>query len=183
MPAKKQISREKILQTALQLLMQDGFEAVNVKQLAAALHCSTQPIYLSFDSMDALRAALVPAAVQEFVSWMQAECEHRQVHLYDMAYLRFAKQQPELFRFLFMREKAFVEMKQALQPILDNSIAELMEQQNLSREQADELHDQLWMHAHGIAAMIATDYCDWNMEKAERMLNACQEALKKYYEA
>ena len=114
---------------------------------------------------------------------MQTECKDQKVHLYGMAYVCFAKQQPELFRFLFMREKAFAEMKQALQPILDASVAELMEQQHLSRERADELHDQLWMHAHGIAAMIATDYCDWDLEKAERMLHDCQEALKKHYEA
>lgn len=183
MPAKKQVSREKILAAAMELLTQYGMEAVNVKRLAAELHCSTQPIYLSFDSMDALRSALIPEAIQEFVSWMQTECQNRQVHLYGIAYVRFAKQQPELFRFLFMREKAFAEMKQALQPILDASITELMEQHHLGREQADELHDQLWMHAHGIAAMIATDYCDWDMEKAERMLNDCQEALRKHYEA
>ena len=114
---------------------------------------------------------------------MQTECKDQKVHLYGMAYVCFAKQQTELFRFLFMREKAFAEMKQALQPILDASVAELMEQQHLSRERADELHDQLWMHAHGIAAMIATDYCDWDLKKAERMLHDCQEALKKHYEA
>lgn len=30
-------------------------EAVNIKALAKELHCSTQPVYLSFASMDELR--------------------------------------------------------------------------------------------------------------------------------
>lgn len=53
MPAKKQVTKEMILGAALRVLMEGGTEAVNVKSLAAELGCSTQPIYLSFDNMDA----------------------------------------------------------------------------------------------------------------------------------
>lgn len=183
MPAKKQVTREMILSAALRVLMEQGMEAVNVKTIASQLHCSTQPIYLSFENMDALRKELVPAAVEKFSGLMQQECSTPQVHLYGREYLRVAKQQPRLFRFLFMRPQAFAEMKQVLLPLIDQAVQELMARYHLEQAQADELHDQLWMHAHGIASMIATDYCDWDMEKAERMLNRCQKALVKEYEA
>ena len=183
MPAKKQVTKEMILDAALRVLMEHGTEAVNVKNIAAELHCSTQPIYLSFDNMDALRRELVPAAVNKFAKLMQQECGTEQVHLYGIEYVRFALQQPELFRFLFMRPQAFAEMKQVLLPIIERSIDELMEQCRIDRTAADELHDQLWMHTHGIAAMTATNYCDWDMDKAQRMLNRCQKALTKEYEA
>ena len=39
------------------------------------------------------------------------------------------------------------------------------------------------MHAHGIASMIATDFCDWNMEKVGRMLESCKHAFTKKYVA
>ena len=58
-----------------------GTEAVNVKSLAAELGCSTQPIYLSFDNMDALRKELIPTAVNKFVELMQKECGSTRVHL------------------------------------------------------------------------------------------------------
>lgn len=183
MPAKKQVPKEKILAAALQLLTEQGAAAVNVRQLAEALHCSTQPIYLSFENMDALRRELIPAAVNQFAAWMQNACGTTQVHLYGIEYVRFAQQQPELFRFLFMRPQAFAEMKQVLLPIIDQSIDELMEQCRIDWEKADELHDQLWMQAHGIAAMAATDYCDWDLRKAERMLDRCRKALIREYEA
>lgn len=183
MPAKKQVTKEMILDAALRVLMEHGTESVNVKSVAAELHCSTQPIYLSFDNMNALRRELVPAAVDKFAERMQQECGTEQVHLYGIEYVRFARQQPELFRFLFMRPQAFAEMKQVLFPIIERSIAALMEQYHISHDTADELHDQLWMHAHGIAAMTATNYCDWDMDKAKRMLNRGQKALTKEYEA
>ena len=41
MPAKKQITKERILSTALELLRAGGAQAVNVKALAKQLNCST----------------------------------------------------------------------------------------------------------------------------------------------
>lgn len=38
------------------------------------------------------------------------------------------------------------------------------------------------MHAHGIAAMIATDFCDWDMATVERMLDGCRRAFTQQYE-
>lgn len=183
MPAKKQVTKAMILEAALGVLMEHGAHAVNVKSIAARLHCSTQPIYLSFENMDALRRELIPAAVDKFVERMQQACGTQPVHLYGIEYVRFAGQQPELFRFLFMRPQAFAEMKPVLLPIIDRSIDELMQQCHIGRDAADELHDQLWMHAHGIASMTATNYCNWDMDKARRMLERCQKALIREYEA
>ena len=89
MPAKKQVTKEMILGAALRVLMEGGTEAVNVKSLAAELGCSTQPIYLSFDNMDALRKELIPTAVNKFVELMQKECGSTRVHLYGIEYNNF----------------------------------------------------------------------------------------------
>lgn len=59
MPAKKQVTREMILAAAVELLREGGSGAVQVKALAHKLNCSTQPIYLSFDSMEALHQGAV----------------------------------------------------------------------------------------------------------------------------
>ncbi len=48
-------------------------------------------------------------------------------------------------------------------------------------EKADFLQDQLWMHAYGIASMIATDFCDWNKEKVSRMFADCKDTFVKEY--
>ena len=183
MPAKKQITKDMILHAALKLLEEQGYEAVNIKQLAEELGCSTQPIYLSFSGMEDLRNALIPLAVREFETHMKNSSKDGAVHLYDMNYIHFAKAEPRLFCFLFMRSNAFSEIKQALLPIIECSLEELMRTYSIGREEADILHDQLWMHAHGIASMIATNFCSWNMEKVCRMLADCKRAFTEKYEA
>lgn len=183
MPAKKQVPKEMILTAALKLLKEKGFEAVNIKQLANELGCSTQPIYLSFSGMEELRNELIPLAVSEFEKFMKNGEKGGAVRLYDISYILFAKQEPRLFCFLFMRTNSFSEIKQALLPIIEKSIKELSELYHIGHEEADVLHDQLWMHAHGIASMIATQFCDWNMEKVKKMLSDCKGAFTRGYES
>ena len=69
------------------------------------------------------------------------------------------------------------------QPMIEEAIAGLMDTYHIDHTEADLLHDQLWMHAHGIASMIATNFCDWNMEKVERMLSDSRHAFTQKYEA
>lgn len=183
MPAKKQITREKILKAAMKLLKERGYDAVNIKELAKELKCSTQPVYLSFTGMDELRQELIPLAIKEFEDAMKNNAEDGKkgiVRLYDIEYIRFAKNEPKLFNFLFMRDNAFEEIKKKLLPIIDQSVKELMDTYNITHDEADYLHDHLWMHAHGIASMIASNFCDWDIKKVEYMLKECKNALVSY---
>lgn len=183
MPAKKQITKEKILAAAFELLRREGLEAVTIKGVAKELHCSTQPVYLSFDGMDDLRNQLIPMALEQFTDFMKKESKDESVRLYGMDYIQFAKKEPKLFYFLFMRSHAFEETKEMLLPMIEEAAGELAEDYRINMEEADRLHDHLWMHTHGIAAMIATDFCDWNMEKVGRMLAECRRAFTREYEA
>lgn len=183
MSAKKQITKEMILGAALKLLKEQGYEAVNIKQLSKELGCSTQPVYLSFSGMEDLRKELLPLAVEEFETYMKNSSQDGVIRLYDIDYIHFAMDEPRLFCFLFMRANAFSEIKQALIPVIEQSINELMGAYHTSHEEADILHDQLWMQAHGIASMIASNFCDWNMEKVRRMLADCKKVFTEKYEA
>ncbi len=182
MPAKKQVTKEMILSAAFKLLKEQGYESVNIKKLAEVLGCSTQPVYLSFSGMEELKSELVPLAVEEFINQIKSE-EDGKIRLYDMPYIYFAKNEPYLFSFLFMRENAFSQIKRILLPIIDKSVKELMAIYHIEYDEADLLHDGLWMHTHGIASMVATSFCDWNMEKVKKMLTDCKRAFIKKYEA
>lgn len=39
------------------------------------------------------------------------------------------------------------------------------------------------MDTHGIASLIAANFCDWNMEKVNGMLDDCQHIFMKEYVA
>ena len=62
MPAAKKVPRDKIIDAAIEVLRDGGFSAVNARSVARKLGCSTQPIYLSFQSMEELKAATADLA-------------------------------------------------------------------------------------------------------------------------
>lgn len=71
MPAVRKVSKEQIIDAAVEVLRDDGFSAINARSVAKKLGCSTQPIYFSFKNMDELKAALIfiygkPAKLPEF---------------------------------------------------------------------------------------------------------------------
>ena len=80
MPAKKQITKK--LNTALKLLKEQGYGAVNSEQPAKEMGCFTQPVYLSFSRMEELRQKLIPLTVTEFESYMKSGSENGAVCLY-----------------------------------------------------------------------------------------------------
>ena len=183
MPAKKQITKEQILAAALALLREGGMERVTVSTLAERLHCSTQPIYLSFSGIGALREALIPMVVQYFADEMRKDNNGSAAPLFSMAYIHFAQRESALFRFLFMRSGAYAEIRPVLMPMIEQGIGALMAEYRITHAEADWLHDQLWMHAHGIAAMVATGFCQWDMDKVAAMLADSKACLGRKFEA
>ena len=63
MPTVRRISRDAIVDAAVEVLREGGFSAVNARSVAKKLGCSTQPIYSSFQNMDELKAALRARAI------------------------------------------------------------------------------------------------------------------------
>ena len=57
MPPKAKVTREMILDAAFDLVRAQGQETLNVRALAKALRCSTQPILYNFATMEIGRAS------------------------------------------------------------------------------------------------------------------------------
>ena len=110
MPASRKVTTEAVLQAAEEVLREKGFSAVNARNVAEKLGCSTQPIYLCFENMDQLRQALTRRAVeahtQRVRSFLQAPQDpdhpYRRYSDYGMGFVQFARQEKQLFRWLYL---------------------------------------------------------------------------------
>ena len=97
-----------------------------------------------------------------------------------MAYIRFAKEEKELFKLLFMRDRrneAIEENREEIRPLID------LIQQNLGigEDEAYLFHLEMWIYVHGIATMIATSYLDWDDEFISRVITDAYMGLKQRY--
>ena len=172
MPPKVKISKEKIIEAAISLIRNGGVEAVNARTLAAALGCSTQPIFSNFETMEALQNEVLARAHQIYMDFLKNEAERKQYPEYKafgMAYIRFAKEEKELFKLLFMRSRK----GKNLAPTADfnESVQMIMQKNEIKcKEKAELIHLEIWSCVHGIATMFATSFLELDWEFISNML-------------
>ena len=96
-----------------------------------------------------------------------------------IAYIRFAKEEKELFKLLFMRDRSNEKIKGTAEG--EDIIALIQKNTGLDKEQAFMFHLEMWVYVHGIAVMIATSYLEWDWDMISRMLTDAYNGLKITY--
>ena len=172
MPPKFRFTREEIVDAALALTAEGGAKAVTARALAAKLGSSAKPIFGLFENMEELQRAVLAAAFEKYSRFIAAEMtkgEYAPYKASGMAYIRFAKEERELFKLLFMRDRSREEKPGWAD--VGELIGLIQKGTGLSREAAQLFHLEMWVYVHGIAAMIATAYLDFDEETVSRMLS------------
>ena len=181
MPAKKQITKEKILTEAVEIVRQSGISALNMRSLANACKCSTQPIYLSFSGMEELKNEVTKEIVilfDNFIGNVIKEGKYPEYKAVGMGYVLFARKEKQLYRFLFMgeHEKSGIE-----QGSFDRYVQIIMKNYSISKEKAEMLHLEMWLFVYGIAAMQASNYTNLDMDAVSIMITDVFSGLIKVF--
>ena len=62
MPPKVKVTKEAIINAAVNIVRSSGAQAINARTIASVLNCSTQPVFSNFATMDELCLAVVERA-------------------------------------------------------------------------------------------------------------------------
>lgn len=179
MPPKVKVTQENIIKTAVELVRVSGAQALNARGVAAALNCSTQPIFSNFASMDDLLAATVATAYDVYQAFIAREVEngnYPQYKAFGMAYIRFAKEEKELFKLLFMCDttrKSFTPTQD-----FDAAVSVIMQANGIDKATAELLHLEMWSCVHGIATMYATSFLAFEWDLVERILTDVYQGVR-----
>lgn len=180
MPPKLKFSREQIIHAALEITRRNGMSGLTARALAAELGSSAKPIFGLFQNMEEVQAEVLKAANTLYQNFLREGMNAGKWPPYKasgMAYIQFAKEEKELFKLLFMRDRSgekIEENREEIRPILDI----VMKNLHLTEDEAYLFHMELWVYAHGIATMLATSYLDWDMEFISSTLTDAYEGLK-----
>ena len=183
MPPKIKVTKENIIETAFEIVRENGASSLNARNLASKLKCSTQPIFSNFSSMEEVKTAVIEKALNLYNEFTKQELEKKIYPPYKasgMAYIRFAKEEKELFKFLYMRDRTNEKISNDSNEIKD-ILEIIMASLNLSREKAEFFHLEMWSFVHGIASMLATNYLSLDMELISNMVTDIYQGLIKQY--
>ena len=171
MPPRVKITKEDIVKAAVELARKSGEGSVNARAVAAYLNCSTQPVFSNFATMEELERELVRSAYEVYIGFLKKEAEsgkYPPYKAYGMAYIRFAREETELFKLLFMCDRS----GESFVPTEDfsTSVEMIMSANAISREKAELLHLEMWSCVHGIGTMFATSFLSLDEELISDML-------------
>lgn len=183
MPPKAKFSKEEITEAAVNIVKSEGLQALTARALGAKLGTSSSPIFRVFQNMDEVQQEVLKSANQLYQNYLEADMKSKKYPPYKssgMAYIRFAKEEKELFKLLFMRDRSqekLSENKEEIRPLI-----ELIKQNlNINENEAYLFHMEMWIYVHGIATMAATSYLNWDIEFINKTLTDVYTGLKHCY--
>ncbi len=169
MAPKVKFRKEEIIEAALTVARTKGIDAVTAREVAAVLGVSTRPIFTYYDTMDQLRRDVYELAREHYRACVQRGLEApipfqgvwRQV-------LRFAREEPELFRLLFLTRRAEGETGGAMEVLRESQALvrdSVMHVYRLDAYTADCYIRNLWMMTFSFATLMVTDDCPYTEEE------------------
>lgn len=179
MTPRPSISKEDLVEAALDLIREAGWEGVSARSLAARTAISTMPIYSAMGSMDELRKACVLAVARRL-----DEAQHRKWGdnpALDLAigYVVFAREEPKLFRFFL---SAAGDMEKAVKGAAadpgferDKPAAALLGQVFRELPAADQRANfvfRTWVFTHGLADLLSSGRLEMDEAEIARHLEA-----------
>ena len=179
MPPKVKITKEEIISKTLELIRENGEDAVNARTIASALGCSTQPIFSNFESMEDLYAQVINAIYGLYTGFIENELRSEKYppyKAYGMAYIHFAKEEKELFKLLFMRDRTGEDISPASD--FEESVKIIMTANGISREKAELIHLEMWSCVHGIGTMLATSFLPLEWELISNIMSDVYQGVR-----
>ena len=182
MPPKTKVSQEMVMNGAMKIVRESGVEGLNVRSLAKELNCSTQPIFSRYKNVDELKTDLIKTAYDLYFSFITEDMQNSKYPPYKsmgMSYIRFAIEEKNLFKLLFMSPRK--EEKDLITN--DWQLAVLLIRQTLgvTEEIATKIQFEMWSFVHGIAVMQATSFVELSLAEISDHMSSIYNGLKITY--
>lgn len=187
MPPKPKITKDMIVTAAFEIARGAGAENINARTVAEKLNCSTQPVMYHFATIKELKRAAYDKANEYHTEYLLTIPETQEGAVMSgigLNYIRFAVENPNLFRFLFQSDMA---AENDLPELINSDgllpvLSVMQEEMNITAEQTKEIFVTLAMFVHGYASIIANNSFEYDEKliatQLERVYTGAVLALK-----
>ena len=122
--------------------------------------------------MDDLKKDVMNEIVKIFdIEVLKSETGQLEYKDIGINYIRFAKEEPELFKIMFNRQINegafdFIDLTGSAKTILET----ISKQTGMSNEDAKQFHLRMWLYVNGIASLVANQTVEFNDEEIAELL-------------
>ena len=174
MARKKEIDKQRILDAAYKLAVRGGIESLTARNIAKAINCSTQPIYLEFKNMQDLRNQVLARISDELKSnTLQQNFTGEPLIDLDLSYLYFAKEHVDLFRAMFVDGKFGNQMiVDTLMGLGNEKFKQQFDAEQYSDERLKHIVISNWIAATGLATLLINKMVNFTQAQMISVLKA-----------
>lgn len=174
MARKKEIDKQRILDAAYKLAVRGGIESLTARNVAKAVNCSTQPIYLEFENMQDLRNQVLEKISDELKSnTLQQNFTGEPLIDLDLSYLYFAKEHVDLFRAMFVDGKFGNQMiVDTLMGLGLEKFKQQFDAEQFSEERLNHIVISNWIAATGLATLLINKMANFTQAQMISVLKA-----------
>lgn len=154
------ISSEQIIDKAVEMVKNNGWDSINARSLAKELDISTKPLYRLYNGMDEIKSDAYKKIYQEYDEFITHRVDNKNALItLCVAYVEFAKENKNLFKSLFLSNNLnWLSIENVLDEKWNQStIINLVNKHGYSFENAKALFMHIWLYANGLATLIATN--------------------------
>ena len=173
MPPKPIITKQDIINAAIQLVRENGISSINARNLAKTLNCSTKPLFRIYTNMDEIKKDIKIELDNYYNSFMESKInDENRLLSQGLAYIEFAQNEKMIFNTLFMN----MTMKgSSLQDIIHAewnriTIENAKKVTGLSIEKSEILFINFWLYSHGVATQIISNGIDIPLYMVQQLL-------------
>jgi AcrR family transcriptional regulator len=158
--------RKKILDAARDLFMTEGYERVTMRRIAEAIEYSPTAIYLHFEDKDDLVLALCREDFGKLLAAFEGQPAPKDpvewIRQLGKAYARFAVENPNHYRFMFMTPAKPDHHLEPTDPgplsfdMIRAAVAAAIETGAFRPGDVDTVAQVLWANVHGAVALLIT---------------------------
>jgi AcrR family transcriptional regulator len=173
MAPKNKFTKEEMVEAALQVVRAKGIDGLTAKTMADKLGTSTQPVFTAFGSMDTVKQEVYAAAIRVYDRYTNAGLQEKIPFFgVGMQYIRFAREEPELYRLLFLTraqnsEYSAMQSMQHLQALVRPTLVGIY---HITPEEADRYFRDLWLVVHSLSTLIVTGDCPYSDREIGQIL-------------
>ena len=184
MPPRVKFTKEEIVEAALRVTREGGIDSLTARSLAAELGASTRPMFTYFETVDELKHEVHEAAKGIYKTYIERGLAEPVPFLgVGQNTIRFAREEPELFRLLFLQKPdgadgGAAEALAFSQDLVRDSIMGIYK---MDAYEADCYYRNLWLIAFSFCAMIAAGECPYTNEQMSAMFTEVSLAVCKAY--
>lgn len=180
---RNEITREKIIDCAFCELKENGWQQWNARKIAVRAGCSTMPIFRLFENMDEVKQAVISRALKVYEEYIYGGMrEEKPYKGTGRAFIRFAKEQPWLFKALCVSEEFTGRSFAAIDPTIGSVMREAQKAGDLQGERLKRLHACMTIFVYGAGAMAASgSHLVPSDEMCDTLMSDVFLALKEYY--